>query len=335
VSTWKISAGTASVFGWKHCNADVFPATAYVMVGEKCTNECQFCTQSSKSQSRPDRLSRIAWTEYDSAETAQAISDAYKQNKVGRVCLQVVHSDGSQNDTLDAIQLVRSSSEIPISVSSHLESITQAREVFQRGVNRLCIALDAATPDLYNQIKGGDWQKKWQLLNDCITRFPGMVITHLIVGLGETEEQMIHRLASCQKLGIETALFAFTPAKGTMMERKLPPEIGHYRRVQIAAYLLKSGYSEATFSYSNGRLTAVDIPLVAVVKALGHGDAFRVSGCPDCNRPYYNESPGKVMYNYPRPLTRAETRQALIDCCLWEMKNNELAVDYQRNGQCG
>jgi biotin synthase len=35
-------------------------------------------------------------------------------------------------------------------------------------------------------------------------------------------------------------------------------------------------------------------------------EAFRTSGCPDCNRPYYNEKPSGPMYNYPEDLTAEE-----------------------------
>jgi len=41
------------------------------------------------------------------------------------------------------------------------------------------------------------------------------------------------------------------------------------------------------------------------------GEAFQTSGCPGCNRPYYNERPGGFIYNYPRPLSAAETAAAL------------------------
>ena len=40
-----------------------------------------------------------------------------------------------------------------------------------------------------------------------------------------------------------------------------------------------------------------------------NGQAFQTSGCPGCNRPYYNERPGRTMFNYPRPLTPEESLQ--------------------------
>jgi biotin synthase len=44
---------------------------------------------------------------------------------------------------------------------------------------------------------------------------------------------------------------------------------------------------------------------------LADGVAFQTTGCLDCNRPYYNERPGKTMYNYPGPLSADQVRQAL------------------------
>lgn len=40
-------------------------------------------------------------------------------------------------------------------------------------------------------------------------------------------------------------------------------------------------------------------------------DAFQTYGCPDCNRPLYNERPGQIPYNYPRPLKEDERIKAV------------------------
>jgi biotin synthase len=136
---------------------------------------------------------------------------------------------------------------------------------------------------------------------------------------------MIDMLVNCRKIGIGVGLFAFTPVRGTEMVNSLSPDIGQYRRVQLAHFLLRSGYQESVFSYTQGRLTAVDIPMEILSKNFTVGDAFRASGCPDCNRPYYNERPGGIMYNYPRPLTPQETAKALAECALWEAEIDGLA----------
>ncbi len=44
-----------------------------------------------------------------------------------------------------------------------------------------------------------------------------------------------------------------------------------------------------------------------------NGKAFETSGCPDCNRPYYDESPRGVIFNYYRLLVAGEIRQAILE----------------------
>jgi biotin synthase len=39
------------------------------------------------------------------------------------------------------------------------------------------------------------------------------------------------------------------------------------------------------------------------------GSPFLTSGCPGCNRPYYNERPGGPLYNYPRQPLPEEIRK--------------------------
>jgi biotin synthase-related radical SAM superfamily protein len=51
-------------------------------------------------------------------------------------------------------------------------------------------------------------------------------------------------------------------------------------------------------------------PRRLVADLLADGRAFETSGCVACNRPYYNERPGQVPYNYPRPLTAGEQAAA-------------------------
>jgi len=48
-----------------------------------------------------------------------------------------------------------------------------------------------------------------------------------------------------------------------------------------------------------------------VRRLVGKGLAFRTSGCSSCNRPYYNESPGTELYNYPSELSEDEADRAL------------------------
>jgi biotin synthase len=55
-----------------------------------------------------------------------------------------------------------------------------------------------------------------------------------------------------------------------------------------------------------GRLTDFGADKNALVKLIRTGEPFLTSGCPSCNRPYYNEKPSGPIYNHPRKLTEGE-----------------------------
>jgi biotin synthase len=81
--------------------------------------------------------------------------------------------------------------------------------------------------------------------------------------------------------------------------------------VQIAHYLMRKGYCRSAIRFANGKISSYNVSDLA--KMLADGKAFETTGCADCNRPYYNERPGGIMYNYPRPLTRREVEQAITE----------------------
>jgi biotin synthase-related radical SAM superfamily protein len=177
------------------------------------------------------------------------------------------------------------------------------------------MALDAATPGLYGRTKSGSWDTAWRLLEEAALAFPGRIGTHLIVGLGETESEMIALMQCLLDLRISVALFAFTPVPGTALAHRPPPAKLHYRRVQMARWLMFRGLARPSdFGYdTSGRLRDVGPARAHLADWLADGEAFRTSGCPGCNRPYYNERPGGVLYNYPRPLTQKEAAGELAD----------------------
>ena len=132
-------------------------------------------------------------------------------------------------------------------------------------------------------------------------------------------------MALCIDKGITIGLFAFTPVRGTPWATHQPPTIAHYRRIQIAHYLLKNGYKENIIAYHNGIIQSFNRPEQEVRERLADGQAFQTSGCDDCNRPYYNERPGGLLYNYPRHLTSLEVATATAQCGIIKGEYDELA----------
>ena len=59
----------------------------------------------------------------------------------------------------------------------------------------------------------------------------------------------------------------------------------------------------------NGKIISYGVPQEAIEHIIESGAPFRTSGCPDCNRPYYNEKPSGPIYNYPKALNKEEIKK--------------------------
>jgi biotin synthase len=186
------------------------------------------------------------------------------------------------------------------------------------GVDRLGIALDGATEAVFDRVKGKGvggpycWEAVFGLLGEALEVFgKGNVSTHLIVGLGESEREAAEAIQKCADLGVLPALFAFTPVRGTALEKHSAPALATYRRIQLARYLIVNGSAKAAEMQfgADGKIISFGAPQEALNRAVDEAEAFRTSGCPDCNRPYYNEKPSGPIYNYPKKLNRKEIEE--------------------------
>lgn len=308
--TIRCSIGTANVLGLKKVKADALPTTAYLMVGERCRFDCAFCAQARNSSARADLLSRVSWPKFAGQEVVKGLAFPEAQRVLQRVCFQVVQDKVALEETKQWVKMVRDTSDLPICVSAGPRTLEEVQELLDLGVDHISIALDAATAEIYAQTKDGSWVERFSLLCEAAVKFPGHLATHLIVGLGEREEEMVRCLQTLYDRGITVALFAFTPVKGTRLEGIKPPEMAHYRRIQVAHDLIRRGLSRAElFHFGEGKVLDFNVSIDELQKTRG-GEPFQTSGCKGCNRPYYNEKPGEELYNYPRALTQDEVEIA-------------------------
>ena len=75
--------------------------------------------------------------------------------------------------------------------------------------------------------------------------------------------------------------------------------------------MLRKGYKKSVIRYHNGKISEFKLPQEELLRIVTKGQVYQTSGCDDCNRPYYNDHPGRPLYNYHRPLTPAELTAAL------------------------
>jgi biotin synthase len=287
------------------------PTTAYLMVGERCQRDCSFCAQAHTSFAREDALSRVTWPSFPPDAVLTALTDARSQGRLQRSCLQVTKSSGSLERTIELAHRIGSLT--PLSASVHSQDLEDVGALLDAGVDVVGLSLDAANPQAYSSVKGGSWEKAKDLIRRASVRYPGRIATHLIVGLGESEQEMVQTIREMLSWGITVGLFAFTPIPGTAMEDAPPPPLDSYRRIQVAHRLMRrdlDAFDRLGFS-PQGQIVDWGMPQTRLRSLLADGQAFRTSGCPGCNRPYYNEHPGGNIYNYPRPLTVEEAMSAV------------------------
>jgi biotin synthase-related radical SAM superfamily protein len=317
-----VSLGTADALGLALARSDSPATTAYFLLGGRCACDCAFCAQARGCRSRDDRLSRVTWPRHDQNATLHALHVAHAEGRIARACLQVTSGPGALAETERLLASIRRHGSVPVCAAVLPGSLRGVERLLVAGADVVGFGLDAATPMVYERIKtpgspNGHGQRAWRrqmaLIEAASRRFPKRIGVHLIVGLGETERELVQLTQRLVDAGVLVALFAFTPVRGTPMEDVLPPALDAYRRCQAARHLVTARATrvERFMFDQNGRISGFGMPALDLRVALSDGQAFRTSGCPGCNRPYYNERPRGVMYNYPRALDAAETEAAL------------------------
>ncbi len=308
------------VLGLLDGKVDAEPTTAYLMtyrVG-KCTANCGFCPQARDSKSSTELLSRVVWPSLPTPNVLTALAEKAKDGKVKRVCIQALNYADVFGHIEAIVKEIKRGSAIAVSVSCQPLNIHNIERLKKSGVDRLGIALDATTETLFIEVKGSGvgslytWENQFKQLNEAIGIFgKGNVSTHLIFGLGETEKEAVKVIQRCFDMGVLPALFAFTPVRGTSLEAKSPPKLERYRRVQLARYLIVQGKarSEDIQFDDEGKICSFGVTNGVLEQIIDSGLSFRTSGCPDCNRPFYNEKPSGPIFNYPKQPSQEEIEE--------------------------
>jgi biotin synthase-related radical SAM superfamily protein len=307
----RVSIGTAGVLGLIRVPMTAAPTTAYLMVGDRCVVNCAYCAQAREAQSDSGALSRVTWPQFRVSRVVPSLRRAEQQGLIRRCCIQVTVGQDSYHEVLRIVRHIRRSVSMSLSVAILPAHMAQVEELIEAGIDSIGFGLDAAVERVFAQVKGPHWRHMLGVIASTAERFPGIGTVHLVVGLGETEREMIERILWAHDLSLGIGLFAFTPVRGTQMADCRQPPLRQYRRIQAARWLILN-YGAGMMNFRFGQQGALEgIHLAGWREALRDGAAFQTPGCPDCNRPFYNERPGGAMYNYPRPLTAEEADEAL------------------------
>ncbi len=290
----RASIGSLSELGIEKVRMLAKPTTVYILQYSKrgCLAGCKFCPQSATSATCKDYVSRIPWPIVPLGEILKRIKG---RGNFARMCIQSIIKPEFENEILKIVSEIRRYGiKLPVSIA-----LTPVESSFlymykEKGVDYIGVGLDAATPEIFYKIgKPYSWNKYINFIDRAVEIFGRKrVIVHLIFGLGEKIKDFVYTMKALYEKGCEVALFAFTPVRGTHLHDLPQPEILKYRIVQIARFMLSKNLKKIP-----------DVEHLA--------QALLTSGCPGCNRPFYNETPRKI-YNYPNAIMLERDKAKLI-----------------------
>jgi len=286
----RVSYGTAMKLGLKEGDTDEEPTTAYVMIpGKKCRGGCTFCPQ---ARGDPKWLSRVSWPLFELEE----VKDKLEVSDLSRICIQSPDIPEYESRLKSAASKLNDT-EKPISLSTPPLDEKTLKEL-EGTVDRIGVGIDAATDSLRKKKKSNyEPIVFWNYLGKAVDIYgEDKVTAHMIVGLGESLDELAAAVKRALYAGARVSLFSYRSE-----EKKT--DIRYYRRAQLITALL---------DLDKGVEEALDMTLKEPEKALDEIDVekvFQTRGCPGCNRPYYTTSPGKEHRNFPRKPTRKEIEE--------------------------
>ncbi|MFO8164641.1 MAG: radical SAM protein [Thermodesulfobacteriota bacterium] len=291
-------------------------ANLLVHYPEGCAANCAYCGLAKKRTGAYDEKTfiMVQWPLFSMDAIIEAINNGPEY--VRRTCISMITNGRCRKDTIAMTQRLKEETAIPISIltSPTILKIDDLKAMKYSGADMIGVAIDLAIPELFDFYRGKGvsgphtWGRYWKTVINGIEIF-GIrnVGIHLMVGMGETEQEMVYIMEKVWNAGAVTHLFSFFAEPGSTLENRKQPPWPSYLRIQLARYLLEEksiGASDMTFD-TNGRIMDFGLPKDDIKGIINLGIPFMTGGCLDedgevaCNRPFGNCLPGEKQWNYP------------------------------------
>jgi biotin synthase len=291
---------------------------------EGCRANCAYCGLARHREGERDyadrNFIRVDWPAVPLERVIEIVASDGAATPFHRMCISMITHPNSDADTVAVLE--RWTTEIPpetVPVSILSNPTTMGRDDVRRlhslGADIFTVALDAATPEIFEGTRGKgvqsphSWAKYWEVLEHAREIFgPQKFGAHIIVGMGESEFDVLQLVQRLADMGGHSHMFCFFPEKGSLMDHLPATPRNQWRRVQLARYLIDYygvRVGQMTFD-EEGRVVGFGLPKAELDAVVDAGIAFRTSGCPGkfrddvsaCDRPY-GDSPPSDIASYP------------------------------------
>jgi biotin synthase len=301
---------------------------------EGCRANCAYCGLARHREADRDyadrNFIRVDWPAVPMQQVVDIVARDGDKSPFHRMCISMITHPRSDADTVAVLEAWTARIDpaaIPVSILSNPTTMERAdvQRLRDLGADIFTVALDAATPALFDRTRGKGvqsphkWQKYWEILLDARDVFgPQKFGAHIIVGMGETEHEVLSLVQQLVDLGGHSHLFSFFPEQGSLMDHLPATPRDQWRRVQLARYLIDYAavrLEQMSFD-TEGRVVGYGLPEAEVEDVVSQGIAFRTSGCPGkfrddvsaCDRPY-GDSPPSNIASYPFQPNKQDLRK--------------------------
>ncbi len=284
-----------------------------------CAANCSYCglARERPGLAEDNSFIRVDWPLFETDQVADKIAEKESVAAVGRVCIAQVQDHRATDDLIEMSSRVhKAAPQVPISalVTATLLDVDSLHAIKASGVDIIGVGLDAVTEDVFSRTRGKlakgphQWDQHWEIVRHARRIYgPMKVNCHLIVGLGETDKEMLDLIFQLKSEQIAGYLFSFNPEPGTQMQDVPRAPLVRWRRIQYVKNLIeKYDLPPSALQYDDcGGLAGVDLPEEVAQQSFADGLAFMTNGCPDrhgvmaCNRPYGSYRPGEEYRDYP------------------------------------
>ena len=283
-----------------------------------CRSDCSYC---GLARTRPGAYEDKSFirVEWPLVETDQLVARMVaRASRLTRLCISMVTNPHAFDDTCEITRRIRARVATPLSILVAPPTLNRRKlERFaELGVDIIGVGLDAVTEELFRTHRsdvpaggaGLSWAKYWAVVDDARDIFgPWKVNCHTLVGLGETDRDLVQTFVRLRDREIFSYLFCFNPEPDSRLGGRAKTPLVRWRRVQLAKHLVETeGFALEQFAFdADGLLCHIDGEQSVVQGAIESGVPFVTNGCPGeqgepgCTRPYGSYRPSEAYRDFP------------------------------------
>ncbi|MCF6360158.1 MAG: radical SAM protein [Cyclobacteriaceae bacterium] len=284
-----------------------------------CLADCGYC---GLARTRPGDYEdksfiRVEWPLVDTDEVVDRMT-TYAENMT-RLCISQVTHPKSHADTIEITKKLVAKTDTPISIlcAPPVLNREKLQEYKDLGVDMIGVGLDGVSEAIFKQhrtdVPNGSlkWSNYWDIINLSREIFgEWKVNVHTVVGLGESDKDMMDVFFHLFDNQIFPYLFSFNPEPDSRMGDWERADIKRWRRIQLIKHLIeKYDLKPEALAYdADGNLTSLKVDegkINEVIEHLDKGIPFMTDGCPGpdgevgCTRPYGSYKPSEQYRDFP------------------------------------